>query len=216
MVINSNTITVDHFTGNSGPKVYIPSEPLSIFFILFTHNLLHLIVTETNMYAAEVFGSKGQVMHWETSEEELCAYFGFMILMGINKKPEIRDYWNCDPQMFYSPIADRIYRDRFEEIIRYLHFVDNSNLPMRGHPSFSRLQKVQPVLTLIKKSMSQAYNLHCQLSIDEAMVPFKGRSSMKQYMPIKRGFKIWVIADALNGYFYDVIPYIGATGGRHA
>ena len=65
--------------------------------------------------------------------------------------------------------------------------------------------------------MSQAYNPHCLLSIDEAMVPFKGPSSMKQYMPIKpikRGFKIWVIADALNGYFYDVIPYIGVTGGR--
>ena len=115
-----------------------------------------------------------------------------------------------------TPQSLTISRDRFEEIIRYLHFVDNSNLPMHGHPSFSRLQKVQPVLSLIKKSMSQAYNLHCQLSIDEAMEPFKGRSSMQQYMPIKpikRGFKIWVIADALNGYFYDVIPYIGATGG---
>ena len=186
MVINSNTITVDDFTGNSGPKVYIPSDPPRVFFsILFTHNLLHLIVTETNRYAAEVFGSKGQVKHWETSEEELCAYFGFLILMGINKKPEIRDYWNRDPKMFYSPIADRISRDRFEGIIRYLHFVDNSNLPMRDHPSFSRLQKVQPVLSIIKKSMSQAYSPHCQLSIDEAMVPFKGRSSMKQYMPIK-------------------------------
>ena len=97
-----------------------------------------------------------------------------MILMSNNKKPEIRDYWNRDPQMLYSSIADRISRDRFEEIILYLHFVDNSNLPMRGHPSFSRLQKVQPVLSHTKKSMSQAYNPHYQLSIDEAMVPVKG------------------------------------------
>ena len=39
---------------------------------------------------------------------------------------------------------------------------------------------------------------------------------MKQNMPIKpikRGFKIWVIADGLNGYFCDLIPYVGATGG---
>ena len=187
MVLNSNPITVDDFTGNSGPKVYISSDPLSIFVILFTHNLLHLIVNETNRYAAEVFRSKGLVKHREASEEGLCAYFGFMILMGINKKSEIRDYWNRDPQMLYSPIADRISRDRFEEIIRYLHFVDNLNLPTRGHPSFSRLQKVQPILSHLKKSMSQAYSPHCQLSIDEAMAPFKGRSSMKQYMPVNAG-----------------------------
>ena len=39
---------------------------------------------------------------------------------------------------------------------------------------------------------------------------------MKLYMPIKpikRGFKICEISDALNGYFCDLIPYVGATGG---
>ena len=44
-----------------------------------------------------------------------------------------------------------------------------------------------------------SYKPACENSIDEAMIPFKGRSSMKQYMPkkpIKRGFKIWVRADA--------------------
>ena len=46
-------------------------------------------------------------------------------------------------------------------------------------------------------------NPHREASIDEAMVAFKGRSSMKQYMskkPIKRGFKVWVRADAVTGY----------------
>ena len=35
------------------------------------------------------------------------------------------------------------------------------------------------------------------------MVPYKGRSSLKQYMPqkpVKRGFKVWVRADSTNGY----------------
>ena len=37
---------------------------------------------------------------------------------------------------------------------------------------------------------------------------------MKQYIPkkpIKRGFKIWVLADSLNGYFCNIAPYTGAT-----
>ena len=45
------------------------------------------------------------------------------------------------------------------------------------------------------------YNPHKDVSIDEAMIPFKGRSSMKQYMPkkpVKRGFKICMRADATS------------------
>ena len=58
------------------------------------------------------------------------------------------------------------------------------------------------------------YYPHTQLSVDEAMIPFKGRSSMKQYLPmkpVKRGFKVWAMADALNGYLYDFNVYTGAA-----
>ena len=43
---------------------------------------------------------------------------------------------------------------------------------------------------------------------------------MKQYMPmkpVKRGFKVWVMADALNGYFYAFDVYVGRrSDGRGA
>ena len=32
--------------------------------------------------------------------------------------------------------------------------------------------------------------------------------------PVKRGFKVWVMADAQNGYFYDSDVYVGTTGER--
>ena len=47
------------------------------------------------------------------------------------------------------------------------------------------------------------YNLHRDVSVFEAMVPFKGRSTLKQYMPMKPvicGFKVWMLADAHMGY----------------
>ena len=40
---------------------------------------------------------------------------------------------------------------------------------------------------------------------------------MKQYLPlkpVKRGFKVWAMADALNGYVYDFNVYTGACGDR--
>ena len=40
---------------------------------------------------------------------------------------------------------------------------------------------------------------------------------MKQYLPlkpVKRGFKVWAMADSLNGYLYDFNVYTGATAER--
>lgn len=48
----------------------------------------------------------------------------------------------------------------------------------------------------------------CNQCVDEAMVKFKGHSSIKQYMqkkPIKRGFKIWMRSDSRSGYVCDLM-----------
>ena len=58
--------------------------------------------------------SDDQYSKWEeVNAEEIWAYMGFMILMGINHLPALSDHLNMDPTYRYSPIADRITRDRF-------------------------------------------------------------------------------------------------------
>ena len=45
-----------------------------------------------------------------------------------------------------------------------------------------------------------------------AMIKFQGQSSLKHYMPmkpIKRGIKVWVLADSANGYFHKFDIYTG-------
>ena len=52
--------------------------------------------------------------------------------------------------------------------------------------------------------------MHNEVSIDKTMIAFKGRSSMKQYVPkkpVKRAFKVWVRADAVSGYVSEVDVY---------
>ena len=56
------------------------------------------------------------------------------------------------------------------------------------------------------------YQPHCEVSVDEAMIKFQGRSSLKQYMPLKPvkcGIKVWVLADSHNGYFQKFEVYSG-------
>ena len=94
--------------------------------------------------------------------------------MGVNRLPEIRDYWARDEKLHNSFIASRITRNRFEEISRYLHFVDNTSLPTRDEPGYHRLQRVTPIITAMKERFVNLYSPNAQNSIDEAMIPFKG------------------------------------------
>jgi len=50
--------------------------------------------------------------------------------------------------------------------------------------------------------------------MDEAMIKFKRRSTLKQYIPLKpmnRGIKVWVLGDSHNGYFSKLQVYTGAV-----
>ena len=56
---------------------------------------------------------------------------------------------------------------------------------------------------------------HCEVAVDEAMIKFQGRSSLKQYIPmktIKRSIKLWVLGDSHNGYFQKFEVYSRKEG----
>ena len=206
-------VTIQPFTSPVGPTVPIPESPMDIFSLCFTEHFLQGIVGESNRYAQQVMGQERFYRWTKITLPELRAYMGFCNLMGINKLPCIEDYWRRDPSLHYSPIADRITRDRFRDITRYCHFVNNDTLIPRGSPGHDRLGKVRPVMSHLSAKFSELYNPHRETAVDEAMIKFQGRSSLKQlYMPmkpIKRGIKVWVLADSHTGYFCKFQVYTG-------
>ena len=159
-------------------------------------------MVESNGYAAQCKGELFQ--NWQAiTVQELCAYMGFMILMGIVRLPRLDDYWRKDAIYHYNPVAGRITRDRFRELKKYLHFANNSDLAAPQTPGYDKLGKIRPIITMLGDQFAAVCNAAKDISIDEAMIPFKGRSSLKQYLPlkpIKRGIKIWMRADANTGY----------------
>ena len=58
------------------------------------------------------------------------------------------------------------------------------------------------MIDALNKKIQEIYNGTRELSVDESMIKFKGRSVLKQYLPIKpikRGYKLWCLADQ-RGY----------------
>lgn len=107
------------------------------------------------------------------------AYIGFSILIGINPKPAIHHYWSQDPVYHYKPVADKITRDRFHDISRYLHYADNTTLPKPGEDGYDRLGKVRPLVQYLQRRLSSLYTPGQNLAVDEAMIKFQGRSALK-------------------------------------
>ena len=136
------------------------------------------IVRETNQYAKQVMGDQ-QYQSWTPiTVEKLKAFFDFSILIGVNHLPSL-DYWSCDHRLRYALIADRVPRWRFREICRYLHFVDNDHLAPRGDTAHDRLGKVRPLITHLSNKFAKLYEPIKEVAVDEAMIKFQGRSSLK-------------------------------------
>ena len=208
---------IKQFISTTGPTVDIPPSPLEVFELFFSDDLLDMIVEESNRYAAQVMGNERYREWRKITKEEVKAFFGFSILMGIDHLPSVDDYWSKDPLLHYAPIADRIPRWRFRELSRSLHFVDNDHLAPRGDPAHDRLGKVRPLIDHLSSKFEALYEPSMNVAVDEAMIKFQGRSSLKQYMPkkpIKRGIKVWVLGDSSNGYFSRFDIYTGRKEDR--
>jgi hypothetical protein len=60
------------------------------------------------------------------------------------------------------------------------------------------------------------YKPNEEQSIDEGMIAFKGRLSLKQYLPAKPskfGIKVWERASLQNGYVHEFQIYTGKVEG---
>lgn len=208
--------TFSAFTGSAqGPTLSLPDSPVEIFQLFFTPELVDLIVEQTNKYACEVMSEEKYEDWVQVTSQEIEAFTGFRFLMGLNPKPSVEDYWKKNPVYSYPPINQKISRERYRDINRFLHFVDNSTLAPRGSVNYDQLGKIRPVMDYLLARYKALYNPGKDLSIDEAMIKFQGRSSLKQYMPmkpIKRGIKVWVLGDSDNGYFSRLEVYTGKKG----
>ena len=212
---STDDVDVPEFTQPVGPTRTMPpnSSVLDYFLLLFTTELLQIIVDNTNAYAAEVDLDREEMRgdFPPTSIDEMKAFLGVVILMGIVKLPKIALYWSTDTRFYQPSIAKVFSRDRFLQLMKYLHISDPTTLPESSHPEY-KLYRVKPIIQVLARTFEQMYNPHREQAIDEAMVKFKGRIGFLQYMPMKpckREIKIWCRCDSTNGYLCQFEVYIG-------
>jgi hypothetical protein len=131
------------------------------------------------------------------SVNELKAFIGILIVIGFHSLPTIRLYWSTDPNFRICKIVDVMSLKWFLKILRFIHLNDINNIPKRNEADYDNLYRLRPLLSRLNKVIKEAFSPIRFLSVVESMVAFKGRSSLKQYMPLKPKLKLSAVSKFL-------------------
>ncbi|XP_064461555.1 piggyBac transposable element-derived protein 4-like [Ornithodoros turicata] len=184
------------------------TEVIDFFSRYFSDAVFEHMVEQTNLYASQT-----KVTDWTaTTEEELRAFLGVLIKMALIPRTSYRLYWSSDPELGVPSVSAVMTLRRFQKLLQAFHLNDNTkNLP-RTDPNHDKLYRIRPLIDELGAAFLRELSPSSFQSVDECMVLFKGRSSLKQYMPMKptkRGYKVWARADAPCGYLCQFEVYCG-------
>ena len=99
-------------------------------------------------------------------------------------------------------------KTRFQDIYSNICF---RNMNQEPSPGNEKMYKINPLVDCILENSQKYYVPGKHISIDEAMIAFRGRHSLIQFMPLKPiryGFKAFLLCEARSGYVLQwKLPY---------
>ena len=208
------TPVVPEFSGKSGVRDLIRlsgKTPFDYFQLCFDEDMTQHIVDETNRYYSQnPAGERQHMSDWhDVTSMEIHTFLAITMLTGLINKNRIQDYWSIDP-LLSTPIFGQYFtRNRYQDILRYLHFGNNEDIS-----SNNPLEKIKPIIDSLRKNFSNYVKPTQNLCIDESLMLWKGRLGFKQYIPSKRrrfGIKSFELVDCETKFILDFIVYTGSN-----
>jgi len=182
------------------------NTPLHYFDFFFNSTILQIIVEQTNLYQQQnPEPLRSKMAPWkDVNIEELRIFLGLSINMGHVIKGDLQNYWSKDPLLSTPIFRQFMTRNRYLQILRYLHFTNNEEII--DHP----LRKIKPIIDLLNQQFSSTIKPGKNLCIDESLMLWKGRLKFKQFLPLKRyrfGIKLFELVDCETGFLLGFIIY---------
>lgn len=182
-------------------------EPTTLFELFFDTDVYDLIREQSVNYARQNGNHR-----FDITTEDVKLFIAILLLTGYACLPRRRMYWETEDDVYNTAVSKAMPRNKFEDMLRYLHLADNTMLDPAD-----KMAKVRPLYAMVNERCLLYAPGETHLSIDESMVPYFGRHGCKQFIrgkPIRFGFKLWCLATRL-GYCMQFEPYQGAGTGRH-
>ena len=157
-IMDSHPVTLD-FSGKS---------PLVIFEFFFDDETLSFIVEESKRYACQ------KRVKFTVSLQDMKTFFGILLFSGYHLLPSRRMYWSVHEDYRVAPVAQAMSRNRFKDILRFLHFNNNQRLD-----TTDKMTKLRPLMDRLNKKFMMAYLKQKQMDLDEAMIKYFGPTWMQ-------------------------------------
>lgn len=196
-----------------------PSNAIEAWSLLISDEMLQSIVEWTNQKISTMAVSYTMTKKLrpsficETNLSEIKAFLGLLYLQGIFKSnhEDLRSMWSTDGtgrDIFNCTMT----LARFYFLLSCLRFDDQTTRPERRE-----ISKLAPIQELFEEFVSRSTNSYtpgAYLTIDEMLVPFRGRCPFRMYIPnkpAKYGIKVQILADAKTHYMCKAEVYLGKT-----
>ena len=179
------------------------------FMCFMSEEIIQKILIYSNMERIRNTTSNGKKE--EITMMEIKAFIGLLLLGGLlgKSKKSIRSLSRRSP--IESPIFKAtMSRDRFEKIISWLRFDDKTTREERRKTD--KLAAIREIWSDFQDNLKLCYIPGSYITIDEQLLPFRGRCPFRQYIPKKPhkyGITFWLCADVDSYYVFNAFPYIG-------
>ncbi|XP_053351170.1 piggyBac transposable element-derived protein 4-like [Clarias gariepinus] len=182
----------------------------STFQLFISPPIERIILDMSNLEGRRVFQEK-----WKPLDQtDLRAYLGILVLAGVyrSKGEATASLWNEENgrPIFRATMS----LETFHIISRVIRF-DNRDT-RAGRRERDKLAAIRDVWNKWVEILPLMYNPGIHVTVDERLVPFRGRCPFRQYMPSKPskyGIKIWAACDAKSSYAWNMQVYTGKLPG---
>eukprot|EP00066_Takifugu_rubripes_P029496 XP_011618762.1 PREDICTED: piggyBac transposable element-derived protein 4-like [Takifugu rubripes] len=182
----------------------------SSFELFIPDSIQEIILDCTNLEGRRVFGERWK----EMDQTQLHAYFGVLILAGVfrSKGESAESLWDAETgrEIFRATMS----LENFHIISRIIRFDNRDDRPARWQRD--KLGVIRTVWDKWVRRLPLLYNPGPNVTIDEQLMPFRGRCPFRQYLPskpAKNGIKIWAACDATSSYAWNLQVYTGKPDG---
>lgn len=185
---------------------------LDVWKLIFDENMLYLIVNYTNIKMRSVrINVDNKSSYRDTDVVEMNAFIGLLLLSSICKSnhEDMLSLFSKGPlgrPIFWATMSSK----RFELLLRCIRFDDSSTREERKKDD--KAAAITEIFNILISNSQEAYVLSENATIDEMLIPFRGKCRFRIYMPskpAKYGIKVMCLADSRSSYFYNAYIYTG-------
>ncbi|XP_054290049.1 piggyBac transposable element-derived protein 3-like [Macrosteles quadrilineatus] len=191
------------------------SNKTEVWQLFFDAEIISKIVTNTNIKLLSVRDKippgQSKANFRNTNNEEVTALIGLLLLSSILKSNDETMESMFTRDEFSRPIfRATMSLNRYKALVGSLRFDDAQTREQRK--TIDKAAAISEIFYKIISNSQAVYRPSAYVTIDEMLIPFRGRCSFRMYMPKKPkkyGIKVMCLADAKTSYLCNAYIYTG-------